>query len=309
DAPDVAADGGGCPLVPPVRFHRGPPHRSIEPHPDPEPDQPDDQRDVVEDPLARGLRGEEAAARAGRLQREAERAARPVALGDDEQPDDLAHRQRHEAEIMTDDPEARARIRHDQGEGRRRRHRHERAEPGRQAIEVPEQRRRVGADAEKRAVAERDEAEAAHQRPGPTDERPDEDLDDHVEHVLPHAAHGNEGRSHQTEQNRGGHGAADHRSRRARMPPGRMNIITMKSANAITYPISVDQRTPPSEMISLITNDAMKAPSMLPRPPSTQTMNVIGPKAAPKYGCTEYWMESSAAASPAIAPPTAEVTR
>src|SRR5207247_1261487 len=198
------------------------------------------------------------------------------------QAEDLAPRQRHQGEVVADDPEARARIGHDQGEDHRRRHRHERAEPGRQAIEIPEQRRRVGADAEEGAMAERDEAEAAHQRPGASDERPDEDLDDDVQHVLPHAAHGDEGCGHEREQDGDGGGAADHRSRLARMPPGRMNIITMKRANAITYPISVDQRTPPSEMISLITNDAMKAPSMLPRPPSTHTMNVIGPNAAPK---------------------------
>ena len=47
---------------------------------------------------------------------------------------------------------------------------------------------------------------------------------------------------------------------------------------------------------------------MFPRPPSTQIMNVRGPKAAPKYGCTGYWMIRSAAATPAMAPPTAEVT-
>jgi hypothetical protein len=54
---------------------------------------------------------------------------------------------------------------------------------------------------------------------------------------------------------------------------------------------------------------AKKAPTMLPRPPSTQIMNVNGPKAPPKYGCTAYWMMSSAPATPAMAPPTAEVTR
>ena len=52
--------------------------------------------------------------------------------------------------------------------------------------------------------------------------------------------------------------------------------------------------TPPIEMISLMMNDAMNAPTMFPSPPSTQIMNVIGPNAAPKCGCTEYWMMSSA---------------
>ena len=57
-------------------------------------------------------------------------------------------------------------------------------------------------------------------------------------------------------------------------------------------------------MISLMTNAAMNAPTMFPSPPSTQIMKVMGPKAAPKYGWTEYWIERSAAAIPAIAPPT-----
>ena len=47
---------------------------------------------------------------------------------------------------------------------------------------------------------------------------------------------------------------------------------------------------------------------MFPRPPSTQIMKVSGPNAPPKYGWTAYWMTSSAPATPAIAPPTAEVT-
>jgi hypothetical protein len=64
------------------------------------------------------------------------------------------------------------------------------AHPGRQPEGVPEQRGRVGADPEEGAVAERHEPEAAHERPGPADERPDEDLDDHVQNVLVHAAHG-----------------------------------------------------------------------------------------------------------------------
>jgi hypothetical protein len=61
-------------------------------------------------------------------------------------------------------------------------------------------------------------------------------------------------------------------------------------------------------MISLMMNAAMKAPTMFPSPPSTQIMKVIGPNAPPKYGCTEYWMLRSAAAIPARAPPTADVT-
>ncbi len=60
---------------------------------------------------------------------------------------------------------------------------------------------------------------------------------------------------------------------------------------------------------ALLQLPATKAPGMFPRPPRTQIMNVSGPKAAPKNGWTEYWMMRSAPASPAMAPPTAEVTR
>ena len=66
--------------------------------------------------------------------------------------------------------------------------------------------------------------------------------------------------------------------------------------------------TPPSEMISLMMNEATKAPTMFPSPPSTQIMKVSGPNWPPKNGCTEYWKISSAPARPAMSPPTAEVT-
>ena len=55
-------------------------------------------------------------------------------------------------------------------------------------------------------------------------------------------------------------------------------------------------------------NEATKAPTMFPSPPSTQIMKVSGPNWPPKNGCTEYWKISSAPASPAMRPPTAEVT-
>ena len=40
--------------------------------------------------------------------------------------------------------------------------------------------------------------------------------------------------------------------------------------------------TPPIEMISLMMNEATKAPTMLPSPPSTQIMKVSGPNGRPK---------------------------
>src|SRR5262249_19507836 len=196
----------------------------------------------------------------------------------------------------------------DQGEPGGRRDGDETAEPRGQAVRVPEEGGRVGPHAEEGAVAEGDDAEATHQRPGAADERPDEDLHRHVDGVVTHP----DPREDRPGGERAHGGPADEprraHSRRARMPPGRANIITMKITKATTYPISVEISTPPIEMISLMTNEATKAPSMLPRPPSTQTMKVRGPNAAPKKGCTEYWMIRSAPASPAIAPPTAEVT-
>ena len=106
----VDPDGGRRRLVLPDRLHRGPGHRTVEPPPHPEPGRPQDERPVVEDPAVGELDGEEAV-RASRLEREPERAAGPVALGDDEQPDHLADRQRHQREVVADHPEAGARVR------------------------------------------------------------------------------------------------------------------------------------------------------------------------------------------------------
>src|SRR5439155_13449592 len=134
-------------------------------------------------------------------------------------------------------------------------------------------------------------------------------LDQDVEDVLAHAAHRQDRPQGQhREERRAGDPPGPH-PRRTSRPPGRTNIITMNTTNAITYPISVEITTPPIEMISLMTTEATKAPTMFPRPPSTQIMKVRGPNAAPKNGCTEYWMMGRAPASPAIAPPTAEVTK
>ena len=63
------------------------------------------------------------------------------------------------------------------------------------------------------------------------------------------------------------------------------------------------------EMIWLMMKEAMKPPIMLPRPPSTQIMKMTGPNVLPMKGCTSYCSASRQAASPASAPPIAEVTR
>src|SRR6266850_1437479 len=223
EARDVDADRGRRRLVLADRLHRRARHRAVQPVPDPEPERPQHEPRVIEDALVGELHGHEAVD-PRRAHRQPQRAARPVALRDDEQADDLADGEGDEAEVVADDREARARVGDHDGEQH-----------------APDQTAR------------------AHAR-------------------LP------------------------------RMPPGRAKIMTMKNTKAITYPISVDHITPPIEMTSLMMNDATKAPTMFPSPPSTQIMNVSGPKAAPKKGCTEYWMISSAAATPASAPPTAEVT-
>src|SRR6266849_1269883 len=47
-------------------------------------------------------------------------------------------------------------------------------------------------------------------------------------------------------------------------------------------------------MISLMIKAATKPPIILPSPPSTQIMNVSGPKVLPIKGCTSYCSESCA---------------
>src|SRR5215470_9909888 len=284
-------------------------HAPVHAVPHPEAGEKEGERGVVEDALVRGLQRPQPGLRAGGLEARAERAAGPVALGDDEEADDLPHGQCHQREVVADDAEAETGDAEHDRDHDRRGHGEHRADPGRERVEVPQQRRRVRAHPEEGAVAERYEAEAAHEGPGLADEGPDEDLDGHVQHVLPHAAHGHGGGGQQEEQDGPRQSPAACHSRLARMPPGRTNIMTMKMTKAMTYPISVEITTPPIAMISLMMNDAMKAPTMLPRPPSTQIMNVSGPNCPPKKGCTEYWKMRSAPASPAMRPPTAEVTR
>src|SRR5207302_1005888 len=136
---------------------------------------------------------------------------------------------------VADHAESEARIADRDRQQDRERDRPEAADPGREAPEVPEERGRVGADAEEGAVAEGDEAEATHEGPGGADERPDQDLDQHVEDVRPQAPHRDPGRRpeprKQTERARG----ANRYPRRIKMPPGRAKISTMNTANAMTY--------------------------------------------------------------------------
>src|SRR5216683_7983672 len=251
-------------------LERRPRHAPVHEVPHREAGEEKHQRGIVEHALVRELQRPQSRGRARGLETRAERAPRPVALGDDEEADDLAHGQRDQGEVVTDDAKPEAGDAEHDCDPDRRRHR------------------------EEGAVAEGDEPEAPHEGPRLADEGPDEDLDGHVEHVLLHAAHGEEGGDEEEGEDGQREKAAARHSRFARMPPGRTNIMTMKMTKAITYPISVEMTTPPMAMISLMMKDAMKAPTMLPRPPSTQIMNVRGPNCPPKKGWTEYWKMSRA---------------
>ena len=77
----------------------------------------------------------------------------------------LAERQGDEGEIMADDAQPEAGIADHQGEQHGEQHGERDAEPRRHLVEIPQQGGNIGADAEKGAVAERDEAEFPHQRP------------------------------------------------------------------------------------------------------------------------------------------------
>src|SRR2546425_8332540 len=128
----------------------------------------------------------------------------------------------------------------------------------REAVRVPEEGHCVGPEAEEGPVAQRDQAEAAHERPRSADEGPDEDLDQDVEDVLAHAAHRQDRPQGQHREERPADDPPGPHPRRTSRPPGRTNIITMNTTNAITYPISVEITTPPIEMISLMTTEATK---------------------------------------------------
>ena len=83
-------------------------------------------------------------------------------------------------------------------------------------------------------MPERDEAEAAHERPRAADERPDEDLDQDVEDVLAHAAHRDERGGHERREQDADADAAGAHARLAKRPPGRTKIMMMKITKAIT---------------------------------------------------------------------------
>jgi hypothetical protein len=153
-----------------------------------------------------------------------------VAHADDDQPRDLGQRQRHQREVVADDLEAEARIADDQGHHQRDHQRHHRADPGRNAKEVPQQHHRVGADAKEGPVTEAHQAQAAHDRPAGVDERPQQRHHHQVQRIVADAGERNGERQRQQDQSEVSH---DQR-RFDRSPSGFQNMVMMKNTKAIT---------------------------------------------------------------------------
>ena len=178
----VDADGSGGAFILRDGVERGAPLADVDEMPDDDAEHPGHERDSVEVRLLGKL--QRVPGVPDGLRRHAERAAGDVARRDDRQQRDLAQRQRDEREVMADDAQAKARIADDEREKHGDEDADRDAEPGRKAGIVPQQGRDIGADTEKRAMAERDEAEFPHERPGRVDEAPKQDLDRDVEHVI-----------------------------------------------------------------------------------------------------------------------------
>ena len=83
-------------------------------------------------------------------------------------------------------------------------------------------------------MAERDEPEAAHERPRAADEGPDEDLHRHVDDVLAGDAEGQEGPREEHGEKEPADDTPPAHCRFAMMPPGRAKIMTMNTTKAIT---------------------------------------------------------------------------
>ncbi len=88
---------------------------------------------------------------------------------------------------MADDLEAKARVADEDGDQRRHAECERNAEPGRQPVVVPAHHHDVGADAQKRAVAEAHQPEAPHHRPAGVHEGPEQRHDEQVQRVVAHA--------------------------------------------------------------------------------------------------------------------------
>ena len=188
------------------------------------------ERDQVPRDLVVELQRQQLAA-LGAVRRVAERAAGVVARRGDDLQHDARQRQRHQHEIMPGDAKAETGIGDHQRQCARRHHADGNADPWRYAEMIPQQRRDIGADAHEAAMAERHQAEAAHDRPRGVGERPDQDQHQDVQ-VIGIAI--DEGQRDQRGKANGPGGVTGIHERLANRPAGRMNIMTMKKANAST---------------------------------------------------------------------------
>ena len=147
------------------------------------PHDPDEQRDQIPRRLVVELQRQQLAA-LGAVRRVAERTAGVVARRGDDLQHDARQRQRHQHEIMPGDAEAKTGIGdHDSASTPAADHADGNADPWRHAEMVPQQRRDIGADAHEAAMAERHQAEAAHDRPRGVGERPDQDQHQDVQMI------------------------------------------------------------------------------------------------------------------------------
>ncbi|MCX7273094.1 MAG: hypothetical protein NTV19_07875 [Burkholderiales bacterium] len=210
-----------------------PVHAAIDPVPDEQRHQPAAQHQIKPGHLAGKLHGRQRPGRAfgqRRLRRDAQRAAGVVAQADDDQPGDLGERQGHQREIVADNLEAEARIADHEGHHQRDDERHHRADPGRDAVEIPQQHHGVGADAQEGAVAEAHQTQATHDRPAGVDERPQQGHHHQVQRIVAHAGERHDERQGQQTQSQIAH---VHR-RFDRSPSGFQNMVMMKNTKAIT---------------------------------------------------------------------------
>ena len=132
---------------------------------------------------------------------------------------------------MPGDAKAEAGIGDDQRKDTRTNQAQGNADPWRDAQMVPEQRGDVSADAHEATMAERDQAEAAHDRPRGVGERPDQDQHQDVQMIGVAIDEGQ--RDQRRNSDRPGNLSRIH-ERLANSPAGRMNIMTMKKAKAST---------------------------------------------------------------------------
>ena len=123
--------------------------------------------------------------------------------------------------------------------------------------------------------------EAPHDRPAGVDEGPEQHHDHQVQRVVARSRAA--ARRSRTASSDEGDDAHVHRCwpryrRRDRSPCGRQNIIDDEEQRRRSRsPTRGGSKKPPTEMNCAKMKAATKPPTMLPRPPSTQIMKVIGP--------------------------------